>query len=370
MKKAINSSKMKTVNRRIVLECIRREHISRADIAEKTHLTRPSITIIVEELLNEGLLRESRSESNEVGRHPVLLSIEEDARFIVGIALKRNACHVGIVNLGGNLLRKRVIEYSNDLTDCLDRIAVAARAMLREMAINSNRVLGIGISAPGPLNAREGVILNPPKFDLWHNVPIAKELSDRIGYKAYLEHDADSIALEEKYFGKMSNETDFVVIVSENGVGASLVLNDRLFFGKHGRTGEAGHLSIQYDGPRCACGNHGCFEMYATPECLLKGSSFKNVAELMSAAGSEEADRLIQKEAEYFTLLINNYINLTGITRVVIRGDLAINSKPLVDRINKNLCDRRLSSGEFCLASELSCTARTAAMNVFREFFL
>lgn len=361
---------MKTVNRRIVLECIRRQSISRADIAEKTHLTRPGVTIIVDELIGEGLLRESRTDSNDVGRHPVLLSIEENARFMVGIAIKRNACHVGVVNLGGVLLREEIIQYSNDLTDCLDRISLAARKMLREMNLESDRLLGVGICAPGPVNAREGKILNPPNFELWHNVPVVKELSERIGLKAYLEHDADSMALEEKYFGEMSNETDFVLIVSENGIGASLVLNDRLFYGKHGRTGEAGHLSIRYDGPRCACGNRGCFEMYASPGCLLNGSAYRNISQLMCAAGSAEADRLIEREAEYFTLLINNYINLAGITRAVIRGDLAVNSKPLIDRINQYLCERHLAASTFCVASELICTARSAAMNVFREFFL
>ena len=162
--RAINSSVMKQSNRKMVLEWIRRRPISRAELSDCTQLTRASITQIVDELMEEGLVTETESVGrNKLGRKQTQLAIVKDAMYIAGVNLRRKGYDLGVINLAGEVLWQRSgATLGREVCTVLDEIAAQLMDAMRALEIPPERLYGVGVGAPGPLDRCGGTILNPP----------------------------------------------------------------------------------------------------------------------------------------------------------------------------------------------------------------
>ena len=269
--RAINASAMRQYNRRMLLNEIRRQPVSRAELAERTHLTRASVTQIIEELIGEGLVVEGASvERSRLGRRSTLLNINPSAGAILGVNLSRGQCDVGAVDLLGTVLRYRVLPVpGRSADDLLDEIAEHLAGLRRELTAEGFRVFAAGFCTPGPLEPRTGLMLNPPNFKAWHGVNVVQALRDRLDLPVYLENVANAHALAEKYFGVADDAENFVLIRVDEGVGAGLFVRGGLYRGAHNYAAEFGHLSVDINGPMCVCGNRGCLEKYVSIPALL-----------------------------------------------------------------------------------------------------
>lgn len=345
-KKARNSSYMKFANRQSILNIIRKNTVSRAELARRTGLTRAAITLIIDELINNEIVKETGISESKYGRKPMLLEINPNRYYAIGLNISRYSCNIGIVNIKGNVLEKRKINLSGckNAMKALNSITKEIENLIGDSKINNDRILGIGVSSPGPLDIYAGTILNPPNFRMWHNVNIVEELERELKFKVSLENISSARALAEKDYGKGVEFNSFMLMVVDEGIGAGIIINNKLYHGVGGYGSEVGHTSININGRHCSCGNRGCLETYASVPNILKevNKDDKNVSswnEIVDRA--ESGDKLylkiIEKEAHYLAAGIVNTMNLLELESVILTGDINYKPKFLMDRIRENV---------------------------------
>jgi len=164
----------------------------------------------------------------------------------------------------GRLLarRRHPSRFSGDPERDLAALADEARALCAEAGLELSALTGVGVSAPGPLDPANGVLLHPPNLPGWREVPIRRLLEDRLGLPVQVENDANAAALAEWRFGAGRGFQHVVYLTMSTGIGAGLVLDGKLYAGRHGMAGEVGHAPVEWDGEPCACGGRGCLEAY------------------------------------------------------------------------------------------------------------
>lgn len=270
-KRGVNRDQMKNRNRGLVLQLIcTTESISRSDITKQVGLTKMAVTNIVGELIREGLIRETTVLGTAgVGRNPVLLDIAPSAPRLLGVYLSREEIAV----VGTDLKLRRLYEQrlplqretAASLTDKL--YALTEQAM---ETFDGLPILGIGVSAIGPLDRQEGTLLQPTDFFEIREYPIGPLLKQRYNLPVFIDNDMNAAALAEKLFGRGKTMENFLYLGITRGIGAGIVTNGRLYQDSSGFAGEIGHTSICYNGPQCSCGNQGCLEVYATIPVILE----------------------------------------------------------------------------------------------------
>lgn len=337
MKRATNAAVMKQINQKLILNLIREKRLSRADIAQETGLTKAAISIIVDELVQEGLISEEPAGGRAVGRRPLLLSLNAGARYIIGVDITRRDYTVGISDLCGSLLCE-VSEKLISKRQALNGILAHIIRLVRKNAVETSKVIGIGITCPGPVDPAGALILNPPNFDEWHGEPIGKTLSLATGFPAYLENISSGAALFEMYFGVAKRIDNFMALVVHDGIGSGILIDHTLFRG----TSELGHTSICYDGIPCECGNRGCLEKYASIQSIVKGTGFTSWKEVVDA----QALPLIEKEARYLGAAAANAANLFDLSAIVLQGDLLYRPELLVSYLKRELKERTIARKE------------------------
>ena len=186
-KNARNAEYTKEYNRKLFLRLLRKEPLSRSEIARKMGLTRATTSVIADELLQEGFILGSEDGDVHRGRIPVPLSLNPDACYAVGVYLNRNGCTVGLVDICGHLItEKHLLLSGTQKSSKLESLSSTISQIIGESKIDLAKIVGVGISAPGPLDGESGLILNPPRFDLWHNTDICSIIRERLDIPTYL----------------------------------------------------------------------------------------------------------------------------------------------------------------------------------------
>lgn len=183
---------------------------------------------------------------------------------ILGIDLGGTKVAFALGDAGGRLLARfrRPTEPTGDPERDLARIAEDARRVVAEAGIAPGDLAGVGLAVPGPIDLDRGTIVNPPNLPGWGDVPIRDHLQEALGCPTHLENDANAAALAEWHFGAGQGTRHMVYLTMSTGVGGGLVLNGRIYRGVGVSAGEVGHIPIEWEGERCACGLHGCLEAY------------------------------------------------------------------------------------------------------------
>ena len=319
--------------------------------------------MIVEELLNAGVVTELAPQSAGRGRSATPLALLEDSYYALAVDLARKGCTVGLCDIGGNLLQCRELPEQSDMADAI----AGALASLLE-SVDRSKVLGIGISAPGPLDCENGRILNPPRFERWHGMDIGKRLSDALGLPAYLEHDVCAMALHQRSTGQSRN---FMLLFIDIGIGAAIVSGGELL---GNFTGELGHTTIRFDGRLCACGNRGCLETYASIPALLEGSGFRDWFDLIDHADDPEAQKLLDQEAVYLSAGLINLLNLIPVDSIYLAGNICCRHELLIGRLQREISAKALYRGRndtriLPVADTPNMGVLSAAEVVFSRFF-
>ncbi len=318
-KSATNSAIMKESNRRLILSIIRKKPSSRAELARITGLTRAAVTMIVDDLQKEGLLTETGSADADFGRKPVILDLNTKGLFAIGLYIAREACFICISDIKAEPLvqQKFVLDPSRGVDDCILQLIGRTESIISESGAPDNRIIGMGIAVPGPVDIYNGTIMNPPNFDLWHNVNITGAFKKRFEFPVYIENNAAALALAEKAYGAGIDFDSFMLLLVNEGIGAGIVIEDKLYKGEKGFGSEAGHITIDINGRSCSCGNKGCIEMYAsTPSVInaladegIRVDSWKAVVD-EALNGNERCRKAIEDEARYLSAGIVNVMNV------------------------------------------------------------
>lgn len=332
-----NAQEMKAGNRLKVLRLLRRESLSRAELAERTGLTRAAMSLIVGKLLAEGMVEEAPRRKSAAGRRPVPVELQPEYAYSLGLTISRTGSEAGVADFRGRLLCREPIEITG-LTreEALRRMKACLRGLMRRCAPGSQRWLGLGISTPGPVDVAAGTILNPPNFEIWHDVCLAAEMKDLGVGNVFLENNAQALTMAEKSFGVGRTWRSFVLLEVEAGIGSGIVSNDRLYAGWRGFGNEIGHTSIDLNGPRCDCGLRGCVEMYAAvPRVLAQArktdrriTSWRALMD-RAAEGNAFCRQLLKEQARALGTAVVNVINVLELDAVVLTGDVLYRGETL-----------------------------------------
>lgn len=340
--KARNAGYTKEYNQKSILRILRRQPMSRAELARATGLTRAATSLIAEELLGAGVLTELAPQSVGRGRCATPLALRKDSYYALAVDLARKGCTVGLCDIAGNLLQCRPVPDREAMLD-----AIAAELQALAAGIDREKLLGIGISAPGPVDSVNGRILNPPKFERWHGVEIGKRLSDALGLPACLEHDVSAMALHQLEAGESRN---FLLLFIDIGIGAAIVSDGKLLGGSRGFTGELGHTTIRFDGRQCACGSRGCLETYASIPAMLEDTPFQSWADFIDHTGTDPSARnRLDREARYLSAGLVNLLNLVPLDSIYLAGDICYRCQPLIRQLHREINAKALYRKEMNL---------------------
>jgi glucokinase len=188
--------------------------------------------------------------------------------------------------------------------------------------LGSGRALrSVGIGAPGPIDPRRGVLVNPPNLVGWKNVPLSAMLEEALGCRAHLENDANVAGLAEYHRGAGRGARNLVFITWSTGVGGGLVIDGQLYSGAHGSAGEVGHMVLDPDGPLDSCGQRGCVEAFCGGRAIAAQTG-ESLVEIFQAAasGDREAGVIVRRAATYMGLLLINLTNLFDPDVLVVGG--------------------------------------------------
>ncbi|MDM0106812.1 ROK family transcriptional regulator [Variovorax sp. J22R24] len=279
---------VRRINRSVLLRLLRAQPgLSRARLAAESGLTKSTVSLLVRELLDDGWLDEAGAPVVDgLGRPSTPLRINVGVRALIGVEIAIEVVRVVCVSLQGEVL------YSDaqPLRDHAPSVVCAQAARMvaaahRRLLVSGLRLSGIGVGVPGAVHDATGVVRFAPNLG-WRNVSLLPGLTDALagegisGVAVQLQNDADTAALGEYEFSDGEGEDPLIFVSCDVGVGAGIVLNDRLFIGAQGMAGEIGHTVLQIDGPRCSCGRRGCAEVFLGSRVLDR-----EAGELRRAAG-------------------------------------------------------------------------------------
>jgi glucokinase len=184
----------------------------------------------------------------------------------------------------------------------------------------NQKVTSIAIGAPGPIDIKRGILVNPPNLP-WKNVPLTAMLSRATGAKVHLANDADMAGLGEFHHGAGRGTRNMVYITWSTGVGGGLIIDGRLHRGGHGTAGEIGHMIIDPNGPLDSCGQYGCLEVFCGGANLAKQTGHP-AAELFAAAarGDRHARMVVERSARYMGLALISLTNAIDPEMFVLGG--------------------------------------------------
>jgi len=335
---------IKKINRNLLLsKIIEYGLISRADLSKITGLNKATISVQVADLLNEELIYETKLEHNVVGRRPIMLSVNKNAGYVLGIDIDNNIIRFLVSDLGGNpvcydsltldslhyqdivlLLIKQIKAYKNTYANC------------------RYGMVSVTIGIHGTVN-NEDEINFVPTYQ-WKNKSLKSDLSKELDIDISIQNNANLSAYAERVY-KHHDSNNLLCIILSSGIGAGIMIDGKLHKGFDGYAGEMGHMIIARNGEACPCGNHGCWEQYASePTLLARLSSQLNIPNInydevanLIAKQDPIAIKLMEQFINDLSLGLNNIINIYNPETLVLSSELLKLYHNAVDAIKSNL---------------------------------
>jgi predicted NBD/HSP70 family sugar kinase len=302
------------------------------DLSNRTGIFRSSVSAIVDDLVQDGLLIEERAVPKGRGRVPVNLFLNPNGFCVLGVSIRAFKTRVAAAGLTGEIQSSVSFATPQDPATWIKEFAKALKRVRNE---SGDPFKQVGISVPGMVNRETGEILMAPALPQFAGFRVAGEVSQVTGVEAIAENDSNLGALAELWLHEteMAGVRDLVFVeVGELGVGAGLMIRGDLYTGHdHTWVGEFGHMIIDPSGPPCNCGRRGCWELYVCdratwhrydPNTEYTAERFDHLIQL-AQAGDARAIRALRATAEYLSLGISNIVLGLNPQRVVVAGEIA-----------------------------------------------
>jgi len=255
---------MRSINEKMILRKIfLTEKIDRASLARETGISAGTVTKIVSELINEGLVMEVGESTSTGGRKPILLCMNPAYGNILGVKIGLGYLQLIIANLTGEIVTKQRIDFGESSEPV--KISKLIKQFVDDR--NNNHLVGASVAVSGTVDSSNGIVLD--SFILrWKNVKFGEMLSKQLKVPVYIMNDVDSFTTTHLWKGKLRKHSNALVITLGTGIGGSLIVNGDLYTG-NGGAGEVGHMTVYENGNRCNCGSLGCLEAEAGFEALV-----------------------------------------------------------------------------------------------------
>lgn len=249
------------INRDNILQLIRTlQPISRVELARASGLQNSTVSSLVEQLLQEGWIREGEAVKTARGRRPTQISLN-DQLSILAADVHPGRASLAVIDLNGEVLSRSEMPMSRDVKKGV-RELIAGLIHLRDA--HPERVFeGTGVCLPGRVDTKTGRLMMAPNLH-WHDDNLRETLQIELQTQVELENDANACLLAELWFGNLKGVRNAVLLAISEGLGGSLLADGHLVGGRRGMAGEFGHLCYDPKGPLCGCGRHGCWEVFAS----------------------------------------------------------------------------------------------------------
>lgn len=310
--------------------------MSRLDLSQLASLSPATVTNVVGELLEEGVIVETGSQESDGGRPRTILAVDPQYGYFVGVDMGETHVQLELFDLtlrNQNTVRHLVSAEENSPENYIEHITTGVQELIAQAGIDAEQILGVGIGVPGVVG--HGGEVSAPIWN-WGNVALLDGLKARITLPLYLDNGAKAMTLAESWFGAGRGVQNLVVILIGTGIGAGIITEGNLYRGATNSAGEWGHTKIVLDGRVCRCGSRGCLEAYAgapgiianlresAPDSpLLAPDDQLAVLNSLVAAldqGDASARQVLQSTAHYLGAGIANLVNLFNPTLILVGG--------------------------------------------------
>jgi len=285
-----------------------------------------------------------------------------EGHLIIGVDIGGTKIATGLVDSEGEIKKQARTPMVSDLGPAAGLAAVVAAIdhLYAGDSEKQNLIRGIGICAPGPLDPKTGVIVNPPNVPCWRNFPLAAEVGKVYGVPVRIDNDANAAALAEVQWGAGRGYGNVFYATIGTGIGTGIIFGGRIYHGRTGAAGEGGHMSIDYRGPRCGCGKPGCIEALAAGPAIAKRAQAMLAAsgrhslildladgkipdvtsEMVGRAyldGDALAKELLLETVDLLSVWLSNVVDMLDPDVLIIGGGVAAMLCPLFDEIRNRL---------------------------------
>lgn len=311
------------------------------ELAQIVGLSPQTISNISRRLLDQHLIVEAGKEGSGPGKPRTILRLNPAGMYAVGVHLDPAVTTFVVLDLVGAVVRHSRINTpgGNDPQAVISTIAEEIKQLVDDSGVDKEKIAGLGVAAPGPIDLDQGTVLDPPLLLGWDRVPLRDALAEATGMSTLVDKDVTSAAVAETWAGGPSGSGSFVFMYMGTGIGCGIVLNDEVVRGTSGNAGEIGHIVVDPDGPPCDCGLRGCVKSSCIPQVLVAEAQEAGVLDgngkltggpavqqgfaLLCAAadaGDKKAAEIIDKSAVLVARAVSVVTNTLDVERVVFGG--------------------------------------------------
>lgn len=339
-------AQIKSQNRvRVFREILKRDGISRSQLEKLLSLSAPSVTRVVEDLMNAGLICEEGTEQTFVGRRPILLNVKKNAYYSIGINMSRTKLYICITNLGDETIYADKAEITGVksgaqllavMDQCVDKAMKAA-------GIEEKQVLAVGVASRGTVERERGSLIRYVSDQ--EEIGVREHLKKRFDCYILVENNV-TVDLKYEYIGRMELNHDLVYIYVDEGVGGSIICNGEVVSGEHNMASKFAHMLVVPGGALCNCGKRGHLEGYISK--LAIEAEYKLVKELKEPVSLEEickranegepdAHQILDQALEKLAVAVTQLLLVLNPGTIVVYGDIFEFYEGVIDKLKEKV---------------------------------
>ncbi|MEE4534935.1 xylose repressor [Bacillus velezensis] len=326
---------VKKVNQKLLLnEILKNSPISRAKLSEMTGLNKSTVSSQVNTLMKENLVFEIGQGQSSGGRRPVMLVFNKKAGYSVGIDVGVDYVNGILTDLEGTIVLDQHHHLECNSPEITKDILIEMiHHFIANMPQSPYGLIGIGICVPGLIDKDQKIVFTPNSN--WRDIDLKSFIREKFNVPVFIENEANAGAYGEKVFGAAKNHDNMIYASIGTGIGIGVIINNHLYRGVGGFSGEMGHMTIDFKGPKCSCGNRGCWELYASEKALVtslqtkeKKVSSQDIIDLthLNDVGTLQA---LQNFGFYLGIGLTNILNTFNPQAIILRNSI-IESHPMV----------------------------------------
>ena len=344
--------------------------VSRVRIAQLTGLSTTTITNLVAELLDQGIVVEDGRELSHtggVGRPRIPVRLVPSARYAVGVHIGVGDIRIAVADLFGQVQNYLTLSHEPHAPaeEVLGRAADLVEKAVAIAEVDRKLIVGLGVGASGLVDPQTGINVLAPNLN-WRNLPIGDILTRRLGLSVCVDNNVRAMALAEAMFGAAQNVNTLAFVYARVGVGAGFVIEGNVYRGSRAGAGEIGHTTIIADGgATCRCGNTGCLEtLVSEPEIIrlardlaarhpksvlaakLSDSSKPAIEQIFEAArtGDREIRTMLRERAHYMGIALANLVNSVNPNMIIMGGLFAAGHDVMLPQVGETMRQRAFAN--------------------------
>lgn len=239
------------------------------DLAKELSISTPKITSLVNELIEDGLLKDEGKIDSKGGRRASIYGLVSDACYFIGVDVKRFGINIGLLDFKKHLvtMRKDVPYILENTAQSLTHLINCIKEFIKVQNLGENKVLGVGINLSGRINNTTGYSYS---FFHFNEEPLSETIQKELGIPTFIENDSKAMAYGEFCSGAVTNEKDVLFVNLDYGIGLGILIDGKLYYGKSGFSGEFGHIPFFNNEIICQCGKKGCLETEVSGVALIR----------------------------------------------------------------------------------------------------